>query len=189
VHVDGDNGPSAMDVSDACLRALLALFGHANGTQLGYIMQSSFDNLEAMQGWSKPSHCCWYAQKAAEWARYQYRYVVPTWLVERLISQRDTTDASLLSRSIIAMVTSIFSSRTPLINLSSSDILSNLLSLLMRRVTLSAEDSLLPSMVNCISSLGRHVYYSDQIQDLSVSMAINTHAIFVNFSANICREN
>ena len=188
MHVDGDNGPSAADVSGACLHALFSLFGHANGTQLGYIMQSSFDNLEAIQGWLKPSHCCWYAQRTAEWAQYQYRYVVPTWLVERLISQRDTTDVLSLLKSIIAMVTSVFSSRTPLINLSSSDILSNLLSLLCR-VTLSAKDGLLPSLVDCISSLGRHVYYSDQIQDLSVSMAIDALCYPHWLSANICREN
>ena len=177
VHIDGDNGPSAADVSDACLRSLFSLIGHANGTQLGYIMQSSFDNLEAIRGWLNPSHCCWYAQKSAEWARYQYRYVVPTWLVERLISQRDTPDL-VVSKSMIAMVTSVFSSRTPLINLSSSDILSNLLSLLMRRVTLSSEVNLLSALVDCISSLGRHVYYSDQIQDLSVSTAIDTPCYF-----------
>lgn len=181
VHVDGDNGPSASDVSDACLRALFSLFGHANGTQLGYIMQSSFDNLDAIQGWSKPSHCCWYAQRTAEWARYQYRYVVPTWLVECLISQQDTTDVQPLLKSIIAMATSVFSSRTPLINLSSSDVLSNLLSMLLRRVKLSAEDSVLPCLVDCVSSLGRHVYYSDQIQDLSVSMVTDTSPFSLTF--------
>lgn len=169
VHIDGDKGPSASDVSEACLRVLRCLLGHANGAQLGYIMQSSFDNLDSIQGWSKPGHCCWYAQKAAEWAQYQYRYVVPTWLVDRLSSQDDTLDVSSLLKSLISMVTSVFNSSTPLINLSSSDILSNLLSLLLRRISLSPEDSVLPTLVGCISSLGRHVYYSDQIQDLTVS--------------------
>jgi len=169
VHVDGDNGPSSSDVSNACLHALFSLLGHTNGAQLGYIMQSSFDNLDTMKGWQKHDHCCWFAQKTAEWAQYQYRYVVPTWLVERLLSQPDTTDVSPLLSSLTAMITSVFRSPTPLINLSSSDIMSNLLSLLLRRISLSPDDYALPALVDCISSLGRHVYYSDQIHDLAVS--------------------
>lgn len=170
VHVDGDKGPSASDVSDACLRAFHSLLGHANGAQLGCVMQSSFDNLDSIHAWSNSAHCCWYAQKAAEWAQYQYRYVVPTWLVERLTSQQDTPDVPAILKSLIDMVTSVFSSPIPLINLSSSDILSNLLSLLLRRISLSPVDGALPPLVECISSLGRHVYYSDQIQDLAVSV-------------------
>jgi len=169
VHTDGDKGPSASDVSEACLRALYCLLGHANGAQLGYVMQSSFDNLDLIQGWSKIGHCCWYAQKAAEWAQYQYRYVVPTWLVDRLSSQENTLDVPPLLESLVSMITSVFSSSTPLINLSSSDILSNLLSLLLRRISMFPEDCALPILVESISSLGRHVYYSDQIQDLTVS--------------------
>jgi len=143
---------------------------HANGAQLGYIMQSTFDNLDDLQGWSRVQHCCWLAQKIAEWAQYQYRYVVPTWLVERLLSQQEATANSLpLSTALTAMITSVFSSPTPLINLSSSDILSNLLTLLLRNISTNPDDLSLSALVECISSLGCHVYYSDQIQDLAVS--------------------
>ncbi|KAF9534181.1 hypothetical protein CPB83DRAFT_866446 [Crepidotus variabilis] len=166
IHVDGDKGPPSSDVSEACLRALFSLLSHTNGVQLGYIMQASFDNLDSMQGWTKAEHCCWYAQKSAEWAQYQYRYVVPTWLVERLLSQKDTQELPALLTSSIAMATSVFNSPTPLINLSSSDILANFLSLLLRRIAVAPDDPSLPLLVESISSLGRHVYYSDQIQDL-----------------------
>jgi len=133
-------------------------------------MQSTFDNLDDLQGWSRIKHCCWFAQKTAEWAQYQYRYVVPTWLVEHLLSQQEATVNSLpLSSALTAMVTSVFSSPTPLINLSSSDILSNLLTLLLRNISTNPDDLSLPALVECISSLGCHVYYSDQIQDLAVS--------------------
>lgn len=170
IHIDGDKGPPASDVSRACLHALFSLLSHTNGVQLGSVMQSSFDNLDSMKGWEKSEHCCWYARKAAEWAQYQYRYVVPTWLVERLLNQQDTQEVAPLLRSMIAMSTSVFSSQTPLINLSSSDVLANLLSLLLRRIAISPNDASLPALVECISSLGRHVYYSDQIQDLSVRL-------------------
>ncbi|KAF9464410.1 hypothetical protein BDZ94DRAFT_1161875 [Collybia nuda] len=172
VHIDGDNGPSTADVSNATLRGLFSLLDHANGVQIGYIMQSSFDTLDQLQGWSSIDHCCWFAQKVAEWSQYQYRYAVPTWLVERLLqSQESTTSTSLsLHGALVAMITSVFNSPTPLVNLSTSDILSNLVTLLLRRAAVDPEDPILPRLVQCISSLGRHVYYSDQIQDLAAEL-------------------
>lgn len=160
------------DVSSACLRALFSLLEHVNGSQLGYVMRSSFDNLDELQSWNKVEHCCWFARKAAEWAQYQYRYAVPTWLVERLLEGQDVSTATAMHKALTAMVTTVFNSPTPLINLSTSDIISNLMTLVIRRAATDAEDPLLPALVEGISSLGRHVYYSDQIQDLTVSMAV-----------------
>ncbi|PPQ83283.1 hypothetical protein CVT25_004022 [Psilocybe cyanescens] len=179
VHIDGDKGPSSSDVSDASLHALFSLLNHANGAQLGYIMQSSFDSLDALQKWSNLTHCCWYAQRVAEWAQYQYRYVIPTWLVDRLISQPDSPETTTLHKTLIAMVTSVFSAPTPLINLSSSDIMSNLLTLMLRCISTNPEDATLPALVECISSLGCHVYYSDQIQDLAGELVSRLVAIEV----------
>ncbi|PBK72748.1 hypothetical protein ARMSODRAFT_953146 [Armillaria solidipes] len=170
LHVDGDKGPSISDVSSACLRAFVTLLEHANGSQLGYIMRSSFDNLDDMKGWTNQQHCCWFAQKTADWSQYQYRYAVPTWLVERLLQGQDEPVTSSMHKALTSMVTTVFNSPTPLINLSTSDILSNLMTMVVRRTTLDSEDPLLPALVQCISSLGTHVYYSDQIQDLAVEL-------------------
>ncbi|KAF8914044.1 hypothetical protein CPB84DRAFT_1758234 [Gymnopilus junonius] len=170
IHIDGDKGPSTSDVSDASLHALFSLSNHANGAQLGYIMKSSFDNLDSLQYWTNLEHCCWYAEKIAEWAQYQYRYVVPTWLVDCLLTQQSPPPISSLHKALTTMVTSVFSSPTPLINLSSSDIMSNLLALLLRYISQSPEDPTLSAVVQCISSLGCHVYYSDQIQDLAAEL-------------------
>jgi hypothetical protein len=68
------------------------------------------------------------------------------------------------------MVTTVFNSPTPLINLSTSDIISNLITLVVRRISAEPTDALLPALVDCIASLGRHVYYSDQIQDLGIEL-------------------
>ncbi|KAG7449059.1 uncharacterized protein BT62DRAFT_985448 [Guyanagaster necrorhizus] len=170
LHIDGDKGPSISDVSSACLRAFVTLLEHANGLQLGYIMRSSFDNLDDMKGWTNLQHCCWFAQKTADWSQYQYRYAVPTWLVERLLQGQDEPVTSSMHKALTFMVTTVFNSPTPLINLSTSDILSNLMTMVVRRTSLDPEDSLLPDLVRCISSLGTHVYYSDQIQDLAVEL-------------------
>ncbi|KAJ3739525.1 hypothetical protein DFH05DRAFT_1513683 [Lentinula detonsa] len=167
IHVDGENGPSMADVSSAALRAISSLLEHVNGSQLGYIMRSSFDSLDQLKGWSHIDRCCWFTLKTAEWAQYQYRYAVPTWLVERLLESQDAPKATDMQQALTAMVSTVFNSPVPLINLSTSDILTNLMTLLMRRISIDLNDSILPSLIKCISSLGRHVYYSDQIHDLA----------------------
>ncbi|TRM67653.1 hypothetical protein BD626DRAFT_564571 [Schizophyllum amplum] len=167
MHIDGDKGPSSKDVSNAALHALLSLLDHVNGGQLGYIMRSSFDNLDSLNGWIQKEHCSWLAQKTADWARYQYRYAVPTWLVERLLESQESTMATPQHTALVSMITTVFSSPTPLINLSTSDIITNLITFLIQRTHVNANDALLPALVECISSLGCHVYYADQIQDLA----------------------
>lgn len=175
VHVDGENGPSISDVSSAALHAVSSLLEHVNGSQLGHIMRSCFDSLDQLKGWSHIEHCCWFTLKAAEWAQYQYRYAVPTWLVERLLESRDTTDTQ---QALTAMVATVFTSPVPLINLSTSDILTNLMMLLTRSISIDSNNAILPSLIKCISSLGRHVYYSDQIHDLAVRPRIYLYVRF-----------
>jgi protein EFR3 len=167
MHVDGDKGPSMAEVTNASLQTLYSLLEHSNGAQLGQIMKAALDSLEVLKAWDKLEHCCWFAQKASEWSQYQYRYAVPTWLVERLLESQDVPTTTSLHNALAAMVTTVFNSPTPLVNLSTSDIISNLITLIIRRVSLDPGDPLLPTLVECIASLGSHVYYSDQIQDLA----------------------
>lgn len=167
LHIDGERGPSNNQVSDAALRALFSLLSHANSPQLGFIMQSTFDSLDKLTGWNKNDHCCWLAQRIADWAQYQYRYVVPTWLVERLLENQSSTVVTPMHHALTAMITTVLNSPTRMINLSSSDILSNLTAVLTRRSGIDPEDTLIPPLEKCIASLGTHVYYSDQIQDLA----------------------
>ncbi|KAH0587740.1 hypothetical protein H2248_006499 [Termitomyces sp. 'cryptogamus'] len=167
LHIDGDQGPSMGDVSNAALSALCSLAGHTNGVQLGIIMDSAFDSINDAQAWNDVPHCCWLSQKMAEWAQYQYRFAVPTWLVERLCKNPDVPSAVGYHATVAEMATTIFSSSVPLVNLSTSDITSSLIALLLRRVESDPDDAILPELIGCLSSLGRHVYYSDQIQDLT----------------------
>lgn len=176
VHVDGEAGPDTSEVSSAALRSLFSLLEHANANQLGHIMRASLDTLDIpskdrpqSKSWDQVEHCCWIAKKTAEWAQYQYRFAIPTWLVERLVENPEVTPTTHMQKTLAAMVTAVFNSSTPLVNLSTSDIVSNLINLVVRRTSIHPDDDLLPALVECISSLGRHVYYSDQIQDLAVS--------------------
>ncbi|KAJ6515740.1 hypothetical protein C8R45DRAFT_957459 [Mycena sanguinolenta] len=174
VHIDGEAGPDTSEVSSAALRSLFSLLEHANANQLGHIMRAALDTLDTpskdrpkSKSWDQVEHCCWIAKKTAEWAQYQYRYAIPTWLVERLVENPEVTPATPMQKTLAAMVTAVFNSSTPLVNVSTSDIVSNLINLVLRRTSIHPDDVLLPALVECIASLGRHVYYSDQIQDLA----------------------
>ena len=139
---------------------------HSNGAQIGFIMQAAFSSLDKTSNWAKTDHCCWLAQAGAEWAQYQHRYAVPTRLVERLLETPDVA-SSPMHTSLTSMVITVFTSSTPLVNISTSDVVSNLINLVIRRTTVNPDDPLLPGLVEGISSLGTHVYYADQIQDLA----------------------
>ncbi|KAI0736189.1 hypothetical protein C8Q72DRAFT_769172 [Fomitopsis betulina] len=166
VHVDGDKGPSSGDVVNASLHAVSSLFGHSIGMQAAIIMSSTIDYMDDSGRWNRVEHCKWIVAKAAEWTQYQYRYAVPTKLVECLVESQDAERTTRHS-TLAAMVTAVFTSPTPLVNLSTSDIISSLTSLIFRRIAVSPTDGLLPALVECIASLGTHVYYADQIRDLA----------------------
>ena len=138
----------------------------SSGAQIGLIMQAAFNSLDKSNNWEKTDHCRWLAQAGAEWAQYQHRYAVPTRLVERLLETPDSNSQP-MHTALTSMVITVFTSPTPLVNISTSDVVSNLISLVLRRTTISPDDPLLPLLVESISSLGTHVYYADQIQDLA----------------------
>jgi hypothetical protein len=170
-HVDGQDGPSQRDVARACLHCLVTLLSQSNASQISAITQASFDSLDKRGGWNRPAECSWLARRIVDWAEYQYRYAVPSLLVERLVELQDTPAAAPAQRALIAMITAVFTSPTPLNNLSTSDIISSLVTLVLRRASISPTDELLPPLVDCIASLGTHVYYRDQIQVLFRSVA------------------
>lgn len=166
-HVDGQAGPTHKDVVESCLRGLSSLLAQSNGGQIGYAMQAIFNSLDNRSGWEKPEHCSWLAQRIAEWTQFQYRYAVPTLLVEHLLELQDAPSTTPSQQALAEMISTVFTSPAPLVNLSTSDIISNLVTLVLRRVTINPSDDLLPSLVACVASLGTHVYYADQIRDLA----------------------
>jgi protein EFR3 len=170
LHKDGDKGPSFADVVDAALRVYSSLVGQSHGAQLGLVMQAAFDSLDTSHSWEQVDHCCWLAQASADWAQYQYRYAIPSRLVERLLESQDTSSTTPSLVTLTAMVTTVFVSPTPLVNLSTSDMVSNLISVVLRRTALDPEDPLLSALVKSMASLGTHVYYADQIQDLAAEL-------------------
>ena len=166
LHQDGESGPSLSDVASSALSIFRAMMTQSNGAQIGWIMQATFNSLDKTNDWGKTDHCCWLAQAGAEWAQYQHRYAVITRLVEQLLETSDTASQP-MHTALTSMVVTVFTSPTPLVNISTSDVISNLINLVLRRTAVNPDDPLLPALVESISSLGTHVYYADQIQDLA----------------------
>ncbi|KZT53297.1 hypothetical protein CALCODRAFT_440295 [Calocera cornea HHB12733] len=167
VHIDGEKGPSTLDVAEAALRALKTIFQQSNAAQIGRTLGAIVGSLDSSDAWSNVQFCCWLADKALVWSQYQYRFAVPTKLVDLLLKSQDTPVPTSRLMSLMSMLTTVFTSPISLVNFSTSDVLTNLITVLLRRVTIDPEDGLLPALVQCISSLGTHVYYADQIQDLA----------------------
>ena len=166
LHIDGERGPSRTDVSNACLRALSYLFDHSSGGQVTFVIQAALTSLDQIKGWGKVDHCRWFAGKATEWTQYQFRDAIPTQLIERLKQEQDEPTTTAPHIALAAMITTVFTSPTPLV-VSTSDVISNLISLVFRRAAINPTDSLLLALTECIGALGTHVYYADQIHDLA----------------------
>lgn len=182
VHITGDSGPSDNDVANATLRALASLLGQSNTGQIGLILQSTFDTLSTQNIWGYVDRCCWLASRAIEWIQYQYRFAVPVRLIERLSEAQDDANPTSLHQTLAAMIKTVLVSPIPLINLSTSDVLSSLTSLILHRISVDTNDELLPVLVECIGALGTHIYYADQVHDLAcelVSRIISIESIGV----------
>ncbi|KAG9317451.1 hypothetical protein JVU11DRAFT_1651 [Chiua virens] len=180
VHVDGESGPSSADILTASLRAFSFLLQHSNAAQIGLLLQAAFETMDDQQLWTRADQCRWFSRKACEWTQYQYRYAVPSRLVERLLETQDSPLSTDQQRTLTKMLTTVFTSPIPLVNLSTSDIVSNLITMVLRTVSVNPDDQLLPLLVESISSLGTHVYYSDQIQDLASELITRLVTIEAN---------
>ena len=176
IHIDGETGPTFADVTYAVLWAAKTLLGRSDGPQVGSFIQALFENLDATKKWGDTELCCWIGLNMTDWTQYQHRYAVPVQLVERLVnveevnaktSEQGSSFGNVVASTLVAMITAVFSARTPIANLSTSDVLTSLLGVLLRRVSCNPQDPLLASLVACISALGTHLYYADQIHDLA----------------------
>ncbi|WWD18958.1 hypothetical protein CI109_103415 [Kwoniella shandongensis] len=170
-HVPGEKGPSSSDVLSASLRSLHLLVGQCQVTQASHIIDRVGVFLDKQGSWQDVERCCWISERLTAWITLQYRFVVPTRLVEVLVDLKDEAPTP-KHTSVLAMITTILNSTTSLVGLGVSDLLQNLVSLIVRRIHFDPRDALLPPLVQCVSSLGTHIYYADQINDIVEELAV-----------------
>ncbi|WVQ99870.1 hypothetical protein IAU59_007013 [Kwoniella sp. CBS 9459] len=172
-HIPGEKGPSTKDVLSASLRSFHSLIGQCKVAQATIIIDHIGSFLDKYGYWADVERCCWLAERLTAWITLQYRFVVPTRLVEGLVDDHQDDRAVATGQppttkhtSALAMITTILNSTTSLIGLGISDLLGNLVSLITRRIRHDERDPLLPPLVQCVASLGTHIYYADQINDI-----------------------
>lgn len=165
-HVVGEKGPSADDVSSAAFRCMYELVAECHTSQASHVLDVVLAYLDKRGGWRDVERCCLLAESLAQAMPLQTRFVVPTRLVELLVNMPDTAPPSDKHMSALAMVTTVLTSSVSLVGLAVTDILSSLISVIERRVAVDPMDALLPPLVSCVSSLGTHIYYVDQINDI-----------------------
>ncbi|WVN90193.1 uncharacterized protein L203_105429 [Cryptococcus depauperatus CBS 7841] len=170
LHIPGEKGPAVSDVLSAALRTLHALVQRSNVTQTSLVVDQLGHFLDK-KGWKDTERCCWLAEKLTAWITLQYRIVVPTRLVEVLANSSDGP-VTVKHSSAIAMVTTVLNSTISLVGLGVSDLLQNLVSVIIRRIHVDSRDMLLSSLVQCVGSLGTHIYYADQINDTVEELAL-----------------
>jgi hypothetical protein len=167
MHQDGVDGPTMTDVTFGALRAMKNLLGRSDGPQVTAFLVSMFESLDKSASWGDVDLCCWLALNITEWTQYQHRYAIPIRLINEVIRTPDIATSRSIHDTLIAMITAVFSSRTPIANLATSDVITSLIDFILRRVEHDPHDAILPAVVNCVSSLATHLYYADQIQDFA----------------------
>ena len=169
-HIPGEKGPSTSDVLSAALRSLHALVGQCQVNQGSHVLDAVFAFLDK-QGWTDVERCCWLAERLTAFMMLQYRFVVLTRLTEILVDVQDGPPTP-KHTTVLAMITTVLNSSISLVGLGVTDILNNLVTLIIRRIRMDRQDALLPPLVQSISSLGTHIYYADQINDLVEELTV-----------------
>lgn len=174
-HIPGEKGPENTDVLSAALRTLHDLVDQCHTNQVSQVLDAVFAYLDK-HGWSDVEWCCWLAERITNSTMLQYRFVVPTRIAEAL-SELPDSQPTHKHMTLMSMLITILNSNISLVGLGVSDLLNNLTTLVARRVRLHREDAMLPPLVHCISSLGTHIYYADQINDIVEEIAIRISEI------------
>ncbi|KAK0560173.1 plasma membrane localization protein [Tilletia horrida] len=192
-HVDGEKGPTTEDIASAAMSTLRNIMAHGDSSSALTALEITLAWLDGRKAgsnlrtsgsyWDKTEWAAWLSASLSNWAALQHRFVVLTQLVEHLVENCDGEPSS-QHRTIIAMITSILNSTDSLIGLNTAETVNNLLGLIVRRVHYNTKDSLLAPLVESVSSLGTHVYYADQIQDIAEEICARIVALQVPTSAN-----
>jgi hypothetical protein len=169
-HIPGEKGPAMSDVLSAAMRSLDGLVGQCKVNQVSAVLDATVAFLDKT-GWTDVERSCWLAERLTAFTSLQYRFVVPTRFVELLVDMTDPVVTPKHS-TVLAMITTILNSHVSLVGLGVTDLLNSLVTLIIRRIHFDTRDALLQALVQCVSSLGTHIYYADQINDIVEEIAL-----------------
>jgi hypothetical protein len=165
-----EKAPDSTAVLHLALKSLYDLIGQCQTTHLSAVVDAIFEYFDKEGGWQNVELCCWLAERITSGAMLQYRYVVPTRLVELIHGMGDIQPGH-KQTTILAMITTVINSDISLVGLGVIYILDSLVGLTIRRIRCSHEDALLTPLVQCIASLATHIYYPDQVNEIVEEIA------------------
>lgn len=169
-HQMSEKAPDSTTVLHLALKSLYDLVAQSQTPQVSAIVDSILAYLDKTNGWQDVERCCWFAERLTEGAMLQYRFVVPTRLIELLAAMKDIEPGP-KQTTILAMTMTILNSDISLVGLGVIYILDSLVGLTIRRIRCDPQDALLPPLVQCVASLATHVYYVDQINEMVEEIA------------------
>ncbi len=165
-HVAGEKGPATADVVGASLRTLKNLISQCQANQLSQVLLATISYINGKSIWQDTERCCWLGETITTFSMMQYRFVIPTALLEELTGCAVEIEPSVKVLTLLAMLTTIFSARKlSLVGVSTTELLGSVCNIIVKRVEVSLVDPTLPALVDCVSSLGCHTYYADQTND------------------------
>lgn len=164
-----EKAPDSTTVLRLTLKSIYELVAQCQTAQLSTLVDALFDHLDKA-GWQDTEMCCWIAERLTSGAMLQYRYVIPTRLVELIVGMGDIAPGH-KQTTILAMIMMVINSDISLVGLGVIYILDSLVGLTIRRIRCNVEDALLPALVQCIASLATHIYYPEQVNEIVEEIA------------------
>lgn len=166
----GEKAPAEEYVTSTAMGNIHAIIHNGDASHVQAFVAALVDFFNGKSGasrqWANTDWCCWVTQAISSWTSLQYRFIIPTNLVEYLVGDADGPTEE-KHHTLVAIITSLLGGKLSMIGLSTSDTANNLLGFAVRRVHQDKKDSLLPPLVGAVGSLGTHVYYADQLNDLA----------------------
>lgn len=184
---DTEKSVSGQDVTSAAMGNLHTAIHNGDASHVQSFVTVLIDFFNGKTGlgrqWGSQKWCCWISQSLCSWTALQYRFIIPTNLIEYLA---DDVDAPVEQKhhTLVAIITTLLSGKLSMIGLSTSDAANNLLGFAVRRVHNEVKDPLLPPLVGAVGALGTHIYYADQLNDLAEEITARIAAIEVPQSSN-----
>lgn len=175
-----EKGPTSENVTSAAMGTLQTLLHNGDASHVQTIVASVVKFLDGKTGlapqWINREWCSWLARAICQFTALQYRFVVLTAFVEFLI---EDADGKIEEKhfTLVAMITQLLNGDLSMIGLSTSDTANNLLGLVVRRIHTNPQDTILPALVECISALGTHIYYADQLNDMAEEVSARIIAL------------
>ena len=158
--------PSENDLAVISFISLKLLCQLSDGFQLANVIVPTFNSLDKNKRWRDVPWALYISKFILNHSQIQYRYFIPITLINMLDESWELFPATTKQSGLLHILSHLFKSDLTINGLQVNDVLGKLLNFAINRLIRDVRDALLPLLVNVCASLGHHIYYSDQINDM-----------------------